>query len=1031
MRILVLKLWYVVCAIFCLYSLNTLIEERYEVVILASDRSEADPLVFLICQDLRTFELNKTEMRLEELRNQLIHHFSRLKFSSVNKLVLDRLETGQYLIFKGLLCIIQKDKLEKSPLSSILSEPVYFAFKGSTFDFAQMTSCEELFDQVIVQMKGPPYSNCSEDNGRFRCLNECFKSSFRLSRYLYEGNENGTIHLKAATNRTIKEKERVCFEKCWRENCKIIQLSSILVGLNREPKTTILEAQPKMSEFDFFVQFIGLVCSFANISLNQLTPLVITFVSSKVKRRRVRIGLFCVKWAVLFLSLICCGYLYTTMFLEYKVAEKNPPRKEITRNFIKEKTVRLAICVDTNRNIVGKTMLEIEKTTDDALDDLLAGIYLNYQGRKFRVNYILEPKVLFKKILDMFDSEILSRCFSLLVLPDYQLMLSNPKLTIKLNLDIFSPLELYILTKNEDLNEETFRYSPERSFMKRVVKRLKRGGCVNYRERYVNCTSRRQCVERCTTRGALDKFKKILIGKKVVDKDQFSPEEWSTTYQIGIPHYGPDRTTYQNLSEECEKKFQDERPCLEVTFNETAGIIPSDIQTKEIDLLLDVELSIEEFSWFKLLLDILNIQSIFFGMTVLKLLRMLYNFFKLKLRMRNEKIVQYLFYLLCSIGFTYHTYRIFSLSIHGELIYSPNYEIGNTVRMPFLVFCFPIEENLIDRNQQLTGNYLDHVASDMKANSVFESILYLNELNEWIPFNFSLVEKFFFLHFKCFNITIDLEYDRRQFHFSANSQVANVLKVKFIDRSWNKKTIFFMTKTNETTGFSNIANLVHDLMEMALQYSTEQSELTVKYEDRFSFIKRLLSTSYDDDFNDLDGQLPELKSGGFNFKTLKIPVKKRNFGCELRDDLLDQLFNQIKTKTTSNWLDSLDYQKMFVFNHLKGFEYKDLDSDFTFSLSLVKKTLSAKNEENFAKLALNLLNVLFLWFDLGILDLHPIFILTHDYLLVYLYLHLPVYLFNKITQFLLFSRRWLKKFEKPLYKRLDAHQKNSPQTPQA
>ena len=1056
MSILILKFWYVACAIFCLYNLKEVAKERYQFKILAGDQNP-DSMNFLICQKLTNFQLNRTKIRLEELRDEMIDYFNRSKYPPVlgkdftpNKnSVLNHLGTGQYLISNGLLCIILKNQVEGLFMNPILSSPVYFfVFENSTLDFAPMASSSTSYDQVIVQKRGPPYSNCSESNGRVLCLNECFKKKFRLSRYLYEGNETGIIHLSSSTNRTIEESEMSCFEKCWRENCKIVQL--IPFTEDRDSRITWLKAHPKLSGFDFWVQFIGLVCSFANISLNQLTSLVVQYAISKVKRRRVRIGLFCLKWAILFLSLACCGYFYTTMFLEYKASERTPPRKEITRNHIKQKTVRLAFCVDIKSylihgylkveedgdnfdiNHLKKTMLEIEKVTIGSLDDYLKGIYLNYQGRLFRVNYTPEPKVLFKKFVHFFgNNEFISRCFILPIHPGYQLMPSSPKLTIKLGVPIFYPLKLYVLAENENLNEGTFEFPSEKAFKKRVVRRLEGRGCIKSREQYKHCTSRRHCVEICINRGALDEFKKIPIEGVVVDKDQFSLKEWSKTYPIEISDKSPyvHRSIHKNISEECEKKFEDEHPCNEVKFKETVQILLTDYYTMEIDLFLDVELSIEELTWFKLFLDILNIQSIFFGMTALKMLRMLYRFFKPTLRIRNDKIAHFLIYLLCSIGFTYHTFRILDLTINQALTYSPDYEIAKQVPMPVLVFCFPIDQMLIDKNHQLTGNYLEQLTSDMIAESVFESILYLDESNGWTPFNLSLVERFLFLHFKCFNISIDLDYDRRQFYFSENRQLATVLKVNFTNKFWNevRNKIFFMTKTNETTIFSNVANLVYDLNDLRIKYSAEQSELTINYEDRFSFIKRLLSTPYDDDFNDLDGQLPELKSDKFNFKTLKVPVEKKDFVFELQDDLFEQLFIRInQTEMTSGWLDSLDYQQTSVFNRLKEAD-KD-DTDLILSLALVKKTLSAKNEENLAKLVLNLLNVLFLWFDLGILDLHPIFVLAHDYLLVYLYLHWPLYLLTKITQFLFFISKWLKKFEKPLYIRLNARKLRVPRT---
>ena len=299
------------------------------------------------------------------------------------------------------------------------------------------------------------------------------------------------------------------------------------------------------------------------------------------------------------------------------------PRKEITRNHIKQKTVRLAICVDIeylihnsidlddddyeynylnrlNLDSLNKTMSEIEKATDGALDDILEGIHLNYQGRLFRVNYITEPKVLFKEHAGV------HRCFVLLIRPDYQAMPSNPKLTIKLKKE--SGHIFYLLTENENLNHQTFQFSG-RTFKKRVARKLKQSKrCVNYRERYGNCTGRLHCVESCVNREALKKFEKIPIGEAVVDKDQFSLEEWNTTYSM--KNSEDIRIIYQNLNEECGNKFRDEPPCVEVMFKGKIELIPSDEKTKVIDLFLDFELSIEEFTWFKLLLDILNIQSI-------------------------------------------------------------------------------------------------------------------------------------------------------------------------------------------------------------------------------------------------------------------------------------------------------------------------------------------------------------------------------------------------------------------------------------
>ena len=149
-------------------------------------------------------------------------------------------------------------------------------------------------------------------------------------------------------------------------------------------------------------------------------------------------------------------------------------------------------------------------------------------------------------------------------------------------------------------------------------------------------------------------------------------------------------------------------------------------------------------------------------------------------------------------------------------------------------------------------------------------------------------------------------------------------------------------------------------------------------------------------------------------------MEKEDFDYELQDDLFDQLAGEVQNTANRNSQASTYYQKTFAFNHLRRLvEEGDSKPDFVFNLVLNEKILSVKNEENPAKLILNLLNALFLWFDLGILDLHPIFTHFHDYVLVYLYLHLPVYLCEKITQLMLFGHKWLKKLEPLLYELLD------------
>lgn len=359
----ILKFWFVFCTLFCVYSLLNQSHQRYEVDYLAISNESQEEQQLLICRELSDFDFKKTKYKLSQLRAHLYNHFSTSEYYQdyklAKKLILDRIKTGSYLIFNGLLCISPKDLEKRSMIKLFLTHlkngieffPAFFTFENRTADFIKITKdYENHFNQLVVLKKEHPYSDCRKNDDRFGCLNECFKRRFRLSRYFYEGNENGFIYLSTFANRSIEKSEKNCLGECWRENCKMIQMFPIHYFDLKESKTT-LKARPKLKKIEYWAQFIGLVCSFANVSFNQFVSIVIKFATSRVKRRKVKIALICLKWTILFLSLAYCCYLYTTMILKHQAKEKEPDQKEMTRNQIKQKSIRLAISIDVRKSL--------------------------------------------------------------------------------------------------------------------------------------------------------------------------------------------------------------------------------------------------------------------------------------------------------------------------------------------------------------------------------------------------------------------------------------------------------------------------------------------------------------------------------------------------------------------------------------------------------------------------------------------------------------------------------------------------------
>lgn len=169
------------------------------------------------------FKFNKIEIQLDELREHVYENLKSaddvlgLKRAEPNlfeELVLNRTKSGSYLILDDLFCLLAS-RSELPIINLFLFPSVPFAIKRDTGNFIKLNDLNEQVEQLIVLKKGTPYSDCDQSNSRFYCLNECFKRNFRLSRYFFDGNENGLIHLKSdsinETNQTIKESERTCF----------------------------------------------------------------------------------------------------------------------------------------------------------------------------------------------------------------------------------------------------------------------------------------------------------------------------------------------------------------------------------------------------------------------------------------------------------------------------------------------------------------------------------------------------------------------------------------------------------------------------------------------------------------------------------------------------------------------------------------------------------------------------------------------------------------------------------------------------
>lgn len=311
-----------------------------------------------------------------------------------------------------------------------------------------------------------------------------------------------------------------------------------------------------------------------------------------------------------------------------------------------------------------------------------------------------------------------------------------------------------------------------------------------------------RCIDRCVNRKSLNASGNISIGYRyIVSKEDFSEQEWSQAYLV----YDFDT---RRIRKECEEAIENYTLCNEIKFEQGIPVSSPKQNMISLEVYYGLVLSVEEQpDWNKLLMDILSAQSILFGLNVLKVLMTAYRWsvqfvIKLEAQLRSRfesrfgyrfgfgsrfwsrfrfrfrssqsrssrtrssrstdehapKKVPPLIYLFCIFGFSYYAYRLFDPLLNGQLTYSQHHKLAKQISMPEIVLCFQINTSLIDTNRTLTGHYLDELTAQMRPESIFKNISYLNG-SDWVTLkslrnfkrtvDFKIIT-FFFLDCKCF-----------------------------------------------------------------------------------------------------------------------------------------------------------------------------------------------------------------------------------------------------------------------------------------
>lgn len=631
-----------------LKSMQVFTEERR----LYDESFRSANLELLFCLPLREVFGNSDQLHLDEISAGLVDYFSRSFERTFNDLqiaansseadreqlakkrkqsdILGPLKSRSYYLVRNRFCLILNSfYIPKILLSEMFNDssstdnsPYYWLVKD-TYDFIRYRPGRDL-KLIIISNEGDPNFNCSGIQWtKFECLNDCWKSSARLSKYFYRGNESGVVHLDYDSEQPVKPQRKRCFKECERSFCKrsSLTVSDPLTGYNGSILTRTMKAKLLIPTVNYWIQMLGLLLFFCGTCIFKLTFMPIKFFSKNKQLLLI---------AKVFLSLLCL--VAFLILANHLIADYFVERVSPTSRFLSSaENMSLLVCVPViyalnkyndeylhQRNdlrhhfyirsqyhfMKDLTFSKLEFYTDDAFEKTVNEVFLEVLDKRLPVSWQLLDKVLFK-----FDSEssLFSRCFQVAIdlsdEPRYRSFLSISKLTVSFKHHLYS---LYLLPDGESFQSDSFRHN--KIFRYRKTTRTRSDSCTDYRAEFEagrsKCNSRTNCEDRCVQEQAIRQKQGLSI-YSVIDRDWFNRKEWKTLQ----PDFSIEE--HSRIKGECEKMLEED--CTRIFYerdnvHETDFSLYLNVETIKIYYELTSVNTLTPSGW-KLAFDLLNVQG--------------------------------------------------------------------------------------------------------------------------------------------------------------------------------------------------------------------------------------------------------------------------------------------------------------------------------------------------------------------------------------------------------------------------------------
>lgn len=157
----ILNVWYAGCILFCIYSLNILTYESYQVTYHSTSIANgtwSKRISYLRCLSLKVLYPNETEqVDLSQLRLDFVGYFESLerfgRCIEFGLLVSKRIRSGDFLVLKNMACLPENSNQTLWQAFCISREFLRFAYVKNTFNLLEIKLSQRYISMVTVMQK--------------------------------------------------------------------------------------------------------------------------------------------------------------------------------------------------------------------------------------------------------------------------------------------------------------------------------------------------------------------------------------------------------------------------------------------------------------------------------------------------------------------------------------------------------------------------------------------------------------------------------------------------------------------------------------------------------------------------------------------------------------------------------------------------------------------------------------------------------------------------------------------------------------